>query len=58
MQPKKVTIIGAGYIGLEMAEQLKIRGLDVTLVQRSNQVMSHLDKDIASRVEEHLVKKG
>lgn len=58
MQPKKVTIIGAGYIGLEMAEQLKTRGLDVTLVQRSNQVMSHLDKDIASRVEEHLVKKG
>jgi NADPH-dependent 2,4-dienoyl-CoA reductase/sulfur reductase-like enzyme/rhodanese-related sulfurtransferase len=57
-QPKKVTIIGAGYIGLEMAEQLKTRGLDVTLVQRSNQVMSHLDKDMASRVEAHLVKKG
>lgn len=57
-QPEKVTIIGAGYIGLEMAEQLKTRGLDVTLVQRSNQVMSHLDKDMAIRVEEHLVKKG
>jgi NADPH-dependent 2,4-dienoyl-CoA reductase/sulfur reductase-like enzyme/rhodanese-related sulfurtransferase len=57
-QPKKVTIIGAGYIGLEMAEQLTYRGLDVTIVQRSNHVMAHLDKDIASRVEEHLVKKG
>lgn len=56
-QPKKATIIGAGYIGLEMAEQLKTRGLDVTLVQRSNQVMSHMDKDMTSRVEEHLVKK-
>ncbi|WP_312098813.1 FAD-dependent oxidoreductase, partial [Niallia sp.] len=57
-QPKKATIIGAGYIGLEMAEQLTTRGIDVTLIQRSNQVMTHMDKDMASRVEEHLVKKG
>ncbi|MEZ2717486.1 FAD-dependent oxidoreductase [Niallia circulans] len=57
-QPKKATIIGAGYIGLEMAEQLTHRGLEVTIVQRSNHVMAHMDKDIASRVEEHLVKKG
>ena len=57
-QPKKATIIGAGYIGLEMAEQLSHRGLDVTIIQRSNHVMTHMDKDIASRVEEHLVKKG
>ncbi|MFC5735557.1 FAD-dependent oxidoreductase [Cytobacillus gottheilii] len=56
-QPKKATIIGAGYIGLEMAEQLTQRGLEVTIVQRSNQVMAHLDKDMACRVEEHLVKK-
>jgi len=46
-QPKKATIIGAGYIGLEMAEQLTRRGLEVTLVQRSNQVLTHIDKDIA-----------
>lgn len=57
-QPKKVTIIGGGYIGLEMAEQLTQRGLDVTIVQRSNHIMAHLDQDIASRVEDHLVKKG
>ena len=57
-QPQKATIIGGGYIGLEMAEQLKYRGLDVTIVQRSNQVMTHLDKDMAARVEDHLVNKG
>ena len=57
-QPKKATIIGAGYIGLEMAEQLTNRGLDVTIVQRSNHVLPHFDKDMAFCVEEHLVKKG
>ncbi|WP_112180247.1 MULTISPECIES: FAD-dependent oxidoreductase [Paraliobacillus] len=55
-KPKKVTIIGAGFIGLEMAEQLTHKGLDVTIVQRSNQIMPHLDKDMAYRVEEHLKK--
>lgn len=57
-QPQKATIIGGGYIGLEMAEQLKHRGLDVTIIQRSNQIMTHLDKDMAARVEDHLVNKG
>ncbi|WP_156290077.1 FAD-dependent oxidoreductase [Oceanobacillus salinisoli] len=56
--PKKVTIVGAGFIGLEMAEQLKHKGLDVTILQRSNQVMPHLDKDMAFRVEEHIVNNG
>ncbi|MDL0418942.1 FAD-dependent oxidoreductase [Caldibacillus thermoamylovorans] len=56
--PKKVTIIGAGFIGLEMAEQLTHKGLDVTIVQRSNQIMPHLDKDMAFRVEEHLRNNG
>lgn len=57
-QPQKATIIGGGYIGLEMAEQLKHRGLDVTIIQRSNQIMTHLDKDMAARVEDHLINKG
>src|SRR5699024_11874493 len=56
--PKKVTIVGAGFIGLEMAEQLAHKGLEVTIVQRSNQVMPHYDKDIAYRVEEHLEQNG
>ncbi len=56
--PKKVTIIGAGFIGLEMAEQLTHKGLEVTIVQRSNQIMPHLDKDMAFRVEEHIRDNG
>lgn len=56
-QPKKATIIGGGYIGLEMAEQLKLKGLDVTIVQRGNHIMSHLDKDMAARVEDYLKNK-
>ncbi|WIW26572.1 FAD-dependent oxidoreductase [Bacillus inaquosorum] len=56
--PKRATIIGAGYIGLELAEQLTRKGLDVTLIQRSYQVMPHLDKDMAFRVEEELRRNG
>lgn len=56
--PKKVTIIGAGFIGLEMAEQLNHKGLDVTIIQRGNQIIPHLDKDMAFRVEEHLRNNG
>lgn len=52
--PKKVTIIGAGFIGLEMAEQLSKRGLTVTMIQQLDQVMPQLDRDMAFRVEEAL----
>ncbi|GGM23635.1 hypothetical protein GCM10011351_06770 [Paraliobacillus quinghaiensis] len=57
-KPKKATIIGAGFIGLEMAEQLSHKGLEVTIIQRGNQIMPHLDKDMAIRVEEHLRKQN
>ncbi|MBR3216120.1 MAG: FAD-dependent oxidoreductase, partial [Exiguobacterium sp.] len=56
--PKHATIIGAGFIGLEMAEQLKLRGVDVTIIERVPQVMPPLDKDMACLVEEHLEKNG
>ncbi|TCI30296.1 dehydrogenase [Exiguobacterium sp. SL-10] len=56
--PKHATIIGAGFIGLEMAEQLKLRGIDVTVIERFPQVMPPLDKDMACRVEDHLEKNG
>ncbi|WP_087973186.1 FAD-dependent oxidoreductase [Oceanobacillus rekensis] len=56
--PKKITIIGAGFIGLEVAEQLKHKGLEVTIIQRSDQIMPHLDKDMARRVEEHVRSNG
>lgn len=43
-------IIGGGYIGVEMAENFKMLGLDVTLVELNNQVLSILDKDMVSFV--------
>ncbi|SDD23036.1 NADPH-dependent 2,4-dienoyl-CoA reductase, sulfur reductase [Terribacillus halophilus] len=57
-KPKTATIIGAGYIGLEMAEQLTHLGIEVTILQRSNQVMKHLDKDIADRITDTLKAHG
>lgn len=57
-QPKKALIIGAGFIGLEMAEQLVYKGWDVTIVQLENQVMPPMDADMAFRVEEVLMANG
>ncbi len=48
------TVIGGGYIGLEVAENLKHRGLDVTIVEREEQVMQPIDKEMAAFVHEHL----
>lgn len=52
--PKTATIIGGGFIGLEMAEQLTRRGIKVTLLQRSSQVMKHMDQDMAFRIQKEL----
>ncbi|MFB1082361.1 FAD-dependent oxidoreductase [Jeotgalibacillus sp. JSM ZJ347] len=57
-QPKKATIVGGGFIGLEMAEQLTLRGIEVTLVERLPQVMPPLDQDMAARVADHLKEKN
>lgn len=48
--PGKAVIIGGGYIGLEMAEALVLRGLDVSLVERGPQVMNTLDADMGELV--------
>jgi len=55
---KKVVIIGAGFIGLEMAENLHGIGLDVTVVEMGNQVMAPVDFPIASLVQQHIRSKG
>ena len=47
-QPKTAVIIGGGFIGLEMAENLRTRGIDVTIIQRSRQLLNILDSDIAA----------
>ena len=45
-------IIGAGYIGIEMAEALVQRGLDVTIVEARDQVMATIDPDVAAHVQD------
>ena len=45
-------VIGASYLGLEMAEALVLRGLDVTLVERADQVMGTLDAGMAAHVQD------
>jgi NADPH-dependent 2,4-dienoyl-CoA reductase/sulfur reductase-like enzyme len=44
-------VIGAGYIGLEMAEAFASRGLEVTMIDRASQVMLTLDADMAAHVQ-------
>lgn len=56
--PKSAVIIGTGFIGLEVCENLKGLGIDVTLVERLPQVTPGLDPDMAVYVEEHLKKNG
>jgi NADPH-dependent 2,4-dienoyl-CoA reductase/sulfur reductase-like enzyme/rhodanese-related sulfurtransferase len=55
---KRAVVIGGGYIGLEMAENLVHRGLEVTLVEMLDQVMPPLDPECARLVERHLEKHG
>lgn len=57
-KPKRAIVIGAGYIGLEMVEQLKRQGLAITLFQRNKHPLSHLDWDMSIRVEDELKKQG
>jgi pyruvate/2-oxoglutarate dehydrogenase complex dihydrolipoamide dehydrogenase (E3) component/rhodanese-related sulfurtransferase len=56
--PKSAVIIGAGFIGLEMAENLKSRGLDVTLIESAPHVMPSMDYEMALYIQDHLLKNG
>ena len=57
-QPRRATVVGAGFIGLEMAENLRERGLEVTVVQRGGHVMPIFDSDMASLLHNHLREHG
>ena len=54
----RAVIVGGGFIGLEMAENLKHAGLDVAVVEMANQVMGPIDYSMAALVHEHLQEKG
>jgi len=55
---QKAVVIGAGFIGLEMAENLHHTGAEVSIVEMLNQVMAPVDFSIAAHVHKHLLKKG
>lgn len=53
--PQSCTISGGGFIGLEMAENIKELGIDVHLVHKSDYIMSILDEDISREIEKELL---
>ncbi len=55
---RRAVIVGGGFIGLEMAENLKHAGIDVAVVEMANQVMGPIDYSMAALVHEHLLAKG
>lgn len=56
--PKKAVVIGGGFIGIEMAENLVDRGVEVTLIEMANQIMAPIDFEMASILQNHLKEKG
>ena len=56
--PKSAILVGGGFIGLEVAENLRHLGLDVTIVQRPRQLMNPFDADMASFIHAELRKHG
>ena len=57
-KPKSAVIVGGGYIGVEMAENLKNAGLDVTVIELSDHLFAPLDFDMAADVHAYLRKNG
>lgn len=57
-QPKSVILAGGGFIGLELAENLRELGMEVTIVQRPKQVMPPFDPDMAAFLHSELRKHG
>ncbi len=57
-QPKKAVVIGGGFIGVEMAENLHNKNMDVTLVEMTEQIMAPVDFEMASILHNHVKEKG
>lgn len=57
-KPESAVIVGAGFIGLEMAENLIHRGVKTTVIEMLDQVMPPLDYEMAALIHEHLKEKG
>ena len=55
---KKAVVIGAGFIGLEMAESLAQRGMEVTIVEKAPHVLPPFDEEMAAYIRKELVANG
>ncbi|MGM0651383.1 MAG: FAD-dependent oxidoreductase [Bacillota bacterium] len=56
--PKKAVVVGAGYIGLEMIENLKQRDLEVTVIELAPHILPPIDADIAALIQQYLREQG
>ena len=56
--PRRAVVIGGGYIGLEMAEAMQLRGLDVTLVDLAPQPMTTLERELGDRIADAMREMG
>ncbi|MBN1641442.1 MAG: FAD-dependent oxidoreductase [Anaerolineae bacterium] len=52
--PRRAVVVGGGFIGVELAENLHLRGIQVTLVEMMSQILAPLDFEIATLVHHHL----
>lgn len=57
-KPAHATVVGGGFIGLEMVEALHHRGVAVTLLELSDQIMAPVDREMANLLHGHLCEKG
>lgn len=57
-KPTHATVVGGGFIGLEMVEALHRRGIAVTLLELSDQVMAPVDREMATMLHQHMRDKG
>jgi len=57
-RPGSAVIVGGGFIGLEMADNLVMRGVKTIIIEMLDQVMAPLDPEMAAIVQAHLKKKG
>lgn len=58
IKPTRAAIIGGGFIGLEMAENLYDRGIKVSVIEMADQVMAPIDFEMATQVHSHMNDKG
>ena len=57
-QPKSAVVVGGGFIGIEVAENLHDLGIDIMLVEATDQLMAPFDRDMASFIHAEILKNG